>query len=65
MNNAKRQKLQCPDCGSKRVFVEACVSWDENTQDWELATVHDIATCNDCSTEADYDYFMYDVSAEV
>lgn len=61
MTDTKRHKFQCPDCGSKNVFVEACVRWDENNQDWELDTVHDIATCNDCLSETYPEYFFQDI----
>lgn len=38
----------CPHCGSPSVACDATARWDYETQDWELSSVFDDRTCDDC-----------------
>jgi hypothetical protein len=51
----------CPDCKSRNVAHDAAVHWDRELQRFVLATVHDIATCQDCDCEGDASRFFVKV----
>lgn len=38
----------CADCGSEEVRRDAWVSWNTETQEWELCSVFDESYCEDC-----------------
>lgn len=43
--------MVCPKCGSHSVTIDAVASWNDETQDWELAGTQDTLTCQDCDQE--------------
>lgn len=38
----------CNHCGSRNVRRDAEAAWNLDSQEWELSTVFDSATCHDC-----------------
>lgn len=51
MGNSKKIHICCKHCGSKDVRRDADAAWNEETQQWELVTVYDNATCEKCGKE--------------
>lgn len=47
----KRYQMICSNCRGERVFRDACAEWNEDAQQWELTTVYDHATCEDCDSD--------------
>jgi DNA-directed RNA polymerase subunit RPC12/RpoP len=47
----KRITYKCKHCGSHDVRRDADAVWNEITQEWELVSVYDNATCEDCGGE--------------
>ena len=44
-------KIRCKYCGSEYVKRDADAMWNVDTQEWELVSVYDNATCEDCGGE--------------
>jgi hypothetical protein len=44
-------KICCPDCGSDKVSIDATARWNVEAQAWELASVQDVITCQECEHE--------------
>jgi DNA-directed RNA polymerase subunit RPC12/RpoP len=38
----------CTECGSDNVVSDAWASWNPETMNWELETIHDESYCRDC-----------------
>ena len=49
----KKLKVTCRECGSPNLLRDATAAWSEFAQCWELTTVHDHTTCEDCGAEGD------------
>lgn len=47
-------RIVCPKCGSENVHKDAAAAWNAEAQAWELSSVHDSETCNDCGAEGDF-----------
>lgn len=43
--------IHCPYCGGQIILADACARWNVETQEWDLTTVYDDKTCEDCDTE--------------
>jgi hypothetical protein len=41
----------CSNCGSQNIRRNADVVWDVTTQKWEIVSLFDSCTCDDCDTE--------------
>lgn len=41
-------KLLCPCCHSDNIIRDAAARWNPETNEWELASVQDDMTCDDC-----------------
>lgn len=46
--------MVCPHCGGQNIYKDAAAAWNAETQEWELASVHDSETCADCDREGDF-----------
>lgn len=44
----KKLKKICDECGSTDVRIDAWASWNEDTQEWELAETYENPFCMDC-----------------
>lgn len=51
----KPVRMVCSHCGNDRVFRDAWVEWDVETQAWVIADIFDYAYCNDCEGETSID----------
>lgn len=49
----QKLKVTCRECGSPNLRRDATVAWSEFAQCWELITIHDNTTCDDCEAEGD------------
>lgn len=47
-----RIKIICCACGSEDIVRDAVATFNEQTQEWELAGVHDCESCNACGHES-------------
>lgn len=43
--------LICPYCHSHDIVVDACASWNTKAQEWQLASTHDVMSCEKCGQE--------------
>jgi hypothetical protein len=46
-------KKVCANCGSQDVSCDAIVTWNIETQEWEIAGLLDNSDCADCGNECD------------
>lgn len=46
-----RLRMFCNRCGSTNVCRDAHATWNEETQEWELAGLHDSGFCSDCGRD--------------
>jgi len=44
-------EVYCEHCGSTDVRRDADAAWNVEAQEWELVTVYDNATCEECGGE--------------
>lgn len=51
----KRVTQNCTECGSTDVRIDAWASWNEETQEWELAETYDNPYCMECEGECKID----------
>lgn len=49
-----RVKFVCPVCKSDRILRDAYATWNQDTQEWELHSVYDYSTCQDCDTSGNH-----------
>lgn len=51
MSQEEKTKPTCPYCGSDEVVCDANAAWNEETQQWEVASVYDSGACQDCEAQ--------------
>ena len=44
----------CAECGSDNIEVDAYVRWDQDNNDWYVATDYESYRCDDCGDEGKY-----------
>lgn len=54
----ERKKPICRNCGSDNLERDALVSWNIDTQDWEVMSVLDNVTCRSCGYESNWSQWV-------
>lgn len=51
MTTNPKTRPTCTQCGGHDICWDAIADWNEETQQFELVTEYDAATCRDCDNE--------------